>query len=91
MAQPNFIPVLSKNGNIIKNKSDGKTAQNILVDRPIIFWMSFVSWYSQIRAKIDTNGKEAITAATVVKRLLSSETLKIIKAERIIFYNILHR
>jgi len=84
IAQPNFMLFFSKIGKTTKNNNDGRTAQNIFIDKSIIFWIFLVSLYSQIRAKIDTNGKDAVIAAIAVKRFASSETPKIIRAEMII-------
>jgi hypothetical protein len=85
IAQPNLTPLLSKIGRIIKKSNDGKTAQKILTDKLIIFWISLVSLYNQIRPRMDTKGKEAAIAAAAVKRFPNSDTPKMIKADIIIF------
>lgn len=83
--QLNFTPFLSKIDKTTKKSNEGNTAQKILVDKLIIFCTSLVSLYSQIKPRIDMSGKEAVIAATAVNRFPSSETLKIIKADKMIF------
>ena len=43
IANEKFTPVFKNKGNTIKNKSDGKTAQKIPLDKDTIFWTSLVS------------------------------------------------
>lgn len=68
----------------MKNSKEGKTAQNILVDKLTIFWISFVSEYSQIIAIMEVRGRETNIAAIGENLLPSSDTENIIRTVMII-------
>ncbi len=55
-----MIPFLSKIGNEMNSANEGITNQNILIDNPDIFSVSFVSIYNHVNASTDTIGIEAI-------------------------------
>ncbi len=50
-------------GKKIKNERDGITINNVELERSIIFWLSFVSQYNQIKAKKEVKGIETTNPA----------------------------
>lgn len=80
-----LIQLFKRNGKIKKNKREGNTAKNILLDKSITFWTSLVSLYSQIMAIIDTIGNDANIADIGAYFFHNSDTQNIIRAERTIF------
>ncbi len=74
-------PCLSNMGKRMKNRSDGNTNQNICFDRSAICDTAEPSIWSQIKAKNDVSGRDAISAANPVFRFAISVIATITIAE----------
>ena len=74
-------PCLRNMGSSTKNKSDGKTSQNICFERSAICNTVNPSIWSQIKANKDVNGRDAKSAAIPVFRFAISVIATITIAE----------
>src|SRR4051812_12564191 len=75
-------PRFNPSGRTRKKSSDGSTAQKILIDRSLTRLASPVSQYSQVKARIEVSGKDAMTAAKAFDRLAISDTEAMTREER---------
>lgn len=90
MAVANLKLFFNSSGNIKKNINEGSTAQKMLVDKSIIFWIFLVSIYNQIMAIMEIRGSDASIAAMGANFLASSDTPAMINADHNYSYDKLH-
>jgi hypothetical protein len=81
---------LNNFGNTTKNDKEGITNQNMLLDKAIIFPLSCVSMYNQIKARREVSGIEAKIPPIKEFLLETSDIKPINTAEISIFVTVYH-